>query len=96
MRKKAIVAAYFFTLSVLSPSVFYAQASEPLLRAIDNNDAAAVESLCSQGADPNSLYGDQKSSWSVLHEAVSKGRYEVAAALLRAGADPNAESSYSY
>ncbi|HKR62156.1 MAG TPA: ankyrin repeat domain-containing protein, partial [Thermoanaerobaculia bacterium] len=59
-----------------------------LTDAVRAGDVATVRTLCARGADPNTPSGEN--GWPPLMHAVHKNQLGTAAALLDAGADPNA------
>ncbi len=61
----------------------------PIADAAMQADVAAVRALIGQGADVNAAEGD---GMTALHWAAERGSQELATVLLRAGADPRAET----
>lgn len=64
---------------------------QDLFLAIDHRDTAGVEALLSKGADPNSRNGLE---FTPLYIAAASYQPDVMKALLKAGANPDAESNY--
>lgn len=73
------------------PTMAKGNLGQDLFLAIDHRDTAAVKSLLSKGADPNSRNGLE---FVPIYVAVASYQPEVVDALLSAGADPNADSPY--
>ncbi|KAI8074856.1 hypothetical protein BC940DRAFT_286793 [Gongronella butleri] len=65
--------------------------AQPLMDAVEADDAQRVRDLLSQGADPNLLFKtkmfDSTFTWGPLHCAAYRGRYSVCRSLLSRGAN---------
>lgn len=68
-------------------AVVVMEPSEPLLRAVVNNDMAEVKALLAARADVNVI--DKNYNSTALAEAVAQGNKELVQILIRAGADVN-------
>jgi ankyrin repeat protein len=64
---------------------------QDLFLAIDHRDMAAVKGLIGKGADPNSRNGLE---FTPIYVAAASYQMDVMGELLKAGADPDAESNY--
>ena len=83
-RLPVLAAAVLFALGAAAPAGLPAGPDAPVAEAAMRGDLAAVRSLLAEGEDVNGALGD---GMTALHWAAMKGRLDLAAVLIDAGAD---------